>query len=148
MTLWTTTRLPSLSGPTALVYFCDYGPALLERWSLDRALLRGQLGGGLGLDRVEEVGFGAPNPAQVAAEWERLTLAPPVEPFLWRIGLGPALRLFSKSHYVLRPLVLRVTSLEHARHFLRDCGLLDERNGPEPRLAAQAAQGLDIRLVE
>jgi hypothetical protein len=111
--------------------------------------LSGRGGGALGLERVREVVLGARDLATEQEHWQRL-LAParPGPDGAWQLGDGSALRLVSDELDRIQALVCEVSSLERAGEFLGREGMLADGPAGEVRIAPDALQGVDLRLVE
>lgn len=104
-------------------------------------------GGTLGVIRVEEVWLGGADPAG-RAKWARLLSPYECEGDVYRIGNGPALRLFAEGPNDLRAVVLKVSSLERAKAFLRRRLLLGPSTADSAELDASRVFGLRIILRE
>jgi hypothetical protein len=116
-----------------------------------RALAGGELarrgGGPLRLVRTREFVVTATDPADQMPLWQRL-LGPPDPAGRWQLGDGPAIVLVEGPEDRIRTVVWEVASLARAADELRAHGWLGEQRDNSVTFAAQALQGLDIRLVE
>ena len=111
--------------------------------------LQGRQGGALGLERVREVVLGARDPAAEQRRWQRLLAPVQTGPDgAWQFGDGPALRLVGDKLDRIQALVCEVSSLVLAGKFLEREGMLADGPAGEVRVAPEALQGVDIRLVE
>jgi hypothetical protein len=81
--------------------------------------------------------------------WERL-LAPglAVEPGLWRVGNGPAIRVVQAPESRLQGIVIRVASLSRAKTYLQEKGLLGSVSEERLTIDPNKLDGLSIQLVE
>src|SRR5439155_4880380 len=99
--------------------------------------------------RVKEVVLGAVHEGAERERWQRL-----LEPVqlgtdgAWPLADGPALRLVEDEVDQIQALVCEVSSLERASLFLDREGLLADGPAGEVRVAQDALQGVDLRLVE
>jgi hypothetical protein len=111
--------------------------------------LRACGGGALGIERVREVIIGARHVRDERSRWQRL-LAPaqPDQDAAWELGDGPALRLVADDLDRIQALVCEVSSLARARDFLDREGMLAPCPPGEVRVARDALQGVDLRLIE
>lgn len=143
--LWTNVDLQAFCGSSQLVYLCDYAPWI--KGLLHRVGTAGPLGR-VGLRGVEEVVLESADPADLQARWQRL-LAPARFEADGRcpLGLGPALRIRRGPETRIGELVLRVASLDVARHALDALGLRG-LEGPEGlHFDAARSEGLPLRLL-
>jgi catechol 2,3-dioxygenase-like lactoylglutathione lyase family enzyme len=157
-TLFTNVTLRQFSdsdGPadaTVHIFLSEYSPTYVnvaER----RARLRGELiarqGGPLGVAALRELVIGVHDLDGARALWQKL-LAPAraAELSVWQIGDGPAIRLVAADKTSVQELVIGVASLERARTFLREKGLLGTDSPGEATIDPSKLNGLRFRLVE
>jgi hypothetical protein len=111
--------------------------------------LRACDGGALGIERVREVILGARDVRAERERWQRLLdPAQPDRDAAWQLGDGPALRLIADDLDRIQALVCEVSSLARARDFLDREGMLAACPPGEVRVAPDALQGVELRLVE
>ena len=157
-TLWTNVTLRQFSDSdvpadaTVHVFLSEYSPAYVnvaERSArLRRDLIRTR-GGPLGVEALKEIVIGVDNLDRARTLWQTL-LAPtrPSASGLWQIGDGPAIRLVAAEQTSVQELVIRVASLQRARKFLREKGLLGTDSPAEATINPSSLNGLKFRLVE
>jgi len=157
-TLWTNVTLRQFSdtdGPadvTVHIFLSEYSPAYVnvaER----RVRLRNQLiakqGGPLGVEAVKELVIGVPDLDRARALWQALLAPTPASELnAWQIGEGPAIRLVEAEEASVQELVIRVTSLQQAKAFLRKNGLLGEDLPGAATIDRSKLNGLSFRFVE
>jgi hypothetical protein len=66
----------------------------------------------------------------------------------WQIGDGPAIRLAAAEEPSVQELVIRVTSLQRAKAFLQENGLLGDDLPGAATIDRSKLNGLRFRLVE
>jgi hypothetical protein len=157
-TLWTKETLPQFSdsdspaNATIHIFLSEYSPSYVnvdERRARLRAQLVNSGGGPLGVVDVKEVIIGAVDVAMAQRLWQRLLDPSPSAPSnTWQVGAGPALRLVPANENHLEGLLIRVSSLERARAFLREKQLLGVDAAGQVTMEPSKAGGLDLRLVE
>jgi hypothetical protein len=135
-----------------MILLCEYNKELHDveqARAADHATLDSRQGGPLGLEAIQEIIVGVTDLAAVEPRWQIL-LAPtaPSSPGFWQIGKGPAIRLIRHARNGLQALVWKVASLEQAKQFLSEKGLLGTVLEQQITIAPSKVQGLDIRLVE
>lgn len=144
-------RLPSsLAVPSGhLVFLVDY-PAGVDRMrAAGRVALSACGGGVLGVEGVKEVIVGATDLPAEEERWKRLFDPTPLAADgTWQLGTGPAIRLVADREDRLQALVLKVTSLEKAKAFLRQRGMLGTVSPGEVAIEPREIHALDVRLVE
>ena len=126
---WTTMEL----GLAADGFFlCKYNVSVEPRRARIRAELDARNGGPLGVDSVSEVVVGVRNLATAQNQFRSL-LGPPTESetSLWTVGVGPAIRLVTDSQDHLKEVRVKVHSLQKARAYLKEQGLLGADIGNE-----------------
>lgn len=133
-----------LGAPGVLVFFCAYPPEglatlcalfpgfpnsipIAQSHEHFQRLMRQGGGGSLGVLAVEELVLAAPKTLRLAETCDRL-FAPTraTADGLWYLPKGPALRLVEGEKLRVARLVLKVNSLERARRFLAEQGLLPQ----------------------
>ena len=119
---WTTMDLDLASDG---FFLCKYSVSVEPRRARIRAELDARNGGPLGVDSVSEVVVGVRDLAAARSQFRSL-LGPPRqgETSLWTVGPGPAIRLVTDKLDHLKEVRVKVHSLEKARAYLREQGLL------------------------
>ena len=157
-TLWTNVTLGQFSDSdvpadaTVHIFVSEYSPAYVnvaERSARLRSQLIATRGGPLGVEALTEIVIGVDDLESARALWQKL-LAPTraSEASLWRIGNGPAVRLVAADKTSVQELVIRVASLQRARTFLREKGLLGTDSPEAATIDPSRLNGLRFRLVE
>jgi catechol 2,3-dioxygenase-like lactoylglutathione lyase family enzyme len=157
-TLWTNVTLQQFSdvdspaNATLHIFLSEYNATYVDVEER-RARLRRQLveagGGPLGVVAVKEVIIGATDLATARRLWQRLLDPTPSSTSdTWQVGSGPAIRLVSARENRIQALVIRVTSLERAKLFLREQQLLGADSDGYLAINPSKVGGLDIRLVD
>ena len=103
-------------------------------------------GGPLGLVRTREIVVSAVDLDDQIGRWEQL-LGPPSGPGHWRLGDGPAITLVEGREDRIRTVVWEVESLDSAADRLRAEGWLGDEADGAVAIAADALQGVDIRVA-
>jgi hypothetical protein len=67
---------------------------------------------------------------------------------VWPVGPGPAIRVIQADKDGILGLAINVKSLQQARHFLKEHGLLGTELPTALTLAGSQVQGLNVTLVE
>jgi hypothetical protein len=157
-TLWTNVTLrqfsdaDSAANATVHIFLSEYSPAYVnveERRSRLRKQLAESRGGPLGVVDVKEVTIGVTNVETARRLWQRLLdPARSTTTNTWPVGNGPAIRLVPASEDRMQTLVIRVTSVDRAKAFLRDRQLLGVESDGYVAIDPPKVGGLDIRLVE
>jgi hypothetical protein len=130
---------PSISGTFACKY---HGFDVDERRRQIREEFDARNGGTLGIDRVEEIVFGAKDVDAATAGWQNLL--DPIEKSErgpWRLGDGPAVRLETSTEDRVERLVVRVRSVESAKAAL---GVTSSGD----RVAPAELGGLELKFVD
>lgn len=118
-----------------------------ERHCIADFIARG--GGSLGLVSVREVVIGCTDIEAAHYRWHTLlNPAQEVEPSVWRLSQGPAIRLVKSHRNAIDRLVLEVESMDGAAQVLDDMELLGRKSPDELRIEAAKVGGLDFRLVQ
>jgi hypothetical protein len=150
-----------------MAFLCVYNAAtydVAEQRARGQAALRACGGGPLGVVDVHEIVVGVAHSAVAQRAWQRLfaplrpagrrgwrrlfaSLRPPASA-RWQLGQGPAIRLVPAAQDGIVGLVWQVRSLDQARAFLRERGMLGEVTRRQIGVAPARMLGLDIRLVE
>jgi hypothetical protein len=138
--------------PHGMIFFCEYNAQFYDttqgRLRL-QAELRARQGGPLRLEGVQEIIVGTKDFETAQRNWQQLfSPMAPISPGLWQIGDGPAIRLIPHTQDGLVSLIWKVTSLEHARTFLSEQGMLGTFTEQQLSLALTKIFGLDIQLIE
>ena len=106
-------------------------------------------GGLIGLEAVLEIIVGISDFDIKSARWQELFFPVlPSKPGLWRLGVGPAIRLSSNSEDDIQTIVLKVKSLEDAKKRLAKFDLLGITADHRVSISIPRIQNLDIRLEE
>ncbi|HEY9432615.1 MAG TPA: hypothetical protein VI260_14215 [Blastocatellia bacterium] len=157
-TLWTNVTLRQFSDSdrpadaTIHIFLSEYSPTYVDveqrRARLNRDLLESG-GGPLGVMAVKEIIIGATDVKAATKLRERL-LEPrrASAPGLWQAGDGPAIRVVRAGENRLQGLVISVVSLQRAKAFLQEKGLLGSVSEKEVTIDPSMVQALNIRLVE
>lgn len=132
-----------------MIFLCQYAFDIEARRSRNRAELEAIKGGPLGLQAVKEVLLGVTDLDAAQARWRNL-LAPSAESERgrWQVGGGPAIRVQASAQDAIQGLVLKVASLEQARAFLADKGLVGSDSETMLTLSHDQTQGLAVHLVD
>lgn len=148
-TRWTTVALPDVSSDTVEVFLCQFEddlPARRRRW---QEQLQSRAGGPLSVHSIREIVYGAENAGPMRASWQALLDPLPASiEGVWQLGSGPAIRVQQTENDGILRLVLNVTSLQKARRFLEEKGLLGTQQPSSLTVAGPLLQGLNITLVE
>jgi hypothetical protein len=148
-TLWTTVGLPEVSRDDIEVFLCAYEHDVSARRLQSTVELRSRNGGPLSVHSLKEIVYGTPDVTRMQEQWQRLLS--PVQPSsrgVWAVGGGPAIRVTQADEDGIQEVVLKVTSLQQARRFLQEHGLLGTEQATWLTLAASRVQGLRVTLVE
>lgn len=100
------------------------------------------------MEGVREIVIGAKDLAAETERWSNLLDPAPLTEGAWELGDGPAIRLTAGSEDRIEALVCEVASLDRAKRFLEDEGLLAPAGETQLTIDSEAIQGLEIRLVE
>lgn len=148
-TRWTTVSLPTVSSETIHIFLCQYEDDLPARRRHLLERLRSRDGGPLSVHSIREIVVGARDAKRMQAHWQKLL--DPIQASsqgVWRVGTGPAIRLIQADKDGIRGLVVNVKSLEQARRFLKEQGLLGADQPAALTVAGSQLQGLNMTLVE
>jgi hypothetical protein len=106
-------------------FLCKYNVSVEPRRARIRQELDARDGGPLGVAFVSEIVVGVQNLAAAQSQF-RSMLGPPRqrETSLWAVGAGPAVRLVTDSQDRIKEVRVKVHSLEKARTYLKEKGLL------------------------
>ena len=97
---------------------------------------------------VKEVIVGVSDLEAARSLWQRLLDPTPISgSSTWQVGDGPAIRLVQAKDNTTQGLVIRVTSLQRAKAFLREKGLLGADSEEEATIDPSKIHGLNIRVV-
>jgi hypothetical protein len=159
-THYSTAVLDQLSSPQMSNYLCEYKPIAfslsstptIETVTQQKALLKQTLenrsGGPLGLQYVEEIVVGARNLTESRRRWQKLfDPIPPRGEGVWKIGVGPQIRVVPAMENEIQSLVIKVSSLAKARTFLIENGLFSHGSDRKITLVKEQLHGLEICLV-
>ena len=125
--LWTTMRLPDML-PGSLIFFCEYHfyNVSKRRESLDKKLENIQ-GGPTGLVKLDEIVIKIKDMTSALTRWQSLLSPHPMtEDHLFAVGKGPAIRFVKGDSDCVSSLKFKVRSLNQARDFLAQKGILGE----------------------
>lgn len=148
-TRWTTVGLPEVSGDASEVFLCEFAEDLTPRRRLLREQLQARGGGPLAVQSVREIVCGAREVEGMRARWAKLlNPVPASEPGFWSIGAGPGIRVIESKSEGIRGLVIQVKSVEPARRYLQERGLLGGGQTNSITLGGPLLEGLGIRLVK
>lgn len=146
--LWTTVALPEVSSDALEIFLCDYThdePARRRRFGAE---LQARRGGPLSLHSVREIVIAARDANRARANWQKLLQPAAVSEGAWPVGAGPALRVVEAAQDEIQEVIVAVASLDQARRFLRQHGLLDQDRPTQLRLATPRFPGFRLTLVE
>jgi hypothetical protein len=134
------------------IFLSEYSPTYVDVEQRRARLLRevrARGGGPLGVMTVKEVIVGATDVKLAMNLWDRL-VAPSrtVEPGLWHVGNGPAIRVVQARESRLQGIVISVASLSRAKTFLQEKRLLGSVSEGGLTIDPSKVEGLNIRLVE
>ncbi len=156
-TLWTNVTLQQFSDGDAAVatrhvFLSEYSPTYVnveERRERLRKQLAESRGGPLGVEAVKEVIVGVTDLEAARSLWQRLLDPTPMSgSSWWQVGDGPAIRLVQAKDNTTQALVISVTSLQRAKDFLREKGLLGADSEEAATIDPSKIYGLNIRVVE
>ena len=157
-TLWTNVTLRQFSdadnpaNATLHIFLSEYSPSYVnveERRSRLRKQLVERSGGPLAVEDVKEVIIGVTDLEMARRLWQRLfDPTGSATSNTWLFGDGPAIRLVSATENRIQTMVIRVSSLDRAKAFLRDKQLLGAESDGQAVIDPSKIGGLDIRLVE
>jgi catechol 2,3-dioxygenase-like lactoylglutathione lyase family enzyme len=155
-TLWTNVTLRQFSNGEAAdatmhVFLSEYSPTYVNV-EQRRERLRTQLaesgGGPLGVEDLKEVIVGVSDLEAARSLWQRLLDPTPMSgSSTWQVGDGPAIRLVQAKDHTTQGLVIRVTSLQRAKTFLLEKGLLGADSEEEATIDPSKIHGLSISVV-
>ncbi len=133
-----------------MIYICEYthdNDALRISKSDE---LKSRQASTLGVEYVKEVILGVKDLERKQSDWQNfLNPILPSASAMWQLSEGsPAIRLIPSTENIIKKLVLKVVSLEKARNFLAEHGLLDTNKEQQVCIEPFKIQGLDICLVE
>jgi hypothetical protein len=148
-TRWTTVALPDVSSDDVEIFLCQFGDDLPARRLRTLEQLRSGDGGPLSVHSIKEIVYGASDVKRMQLHWQKL-LHPRQEssPGVWQVGAGPALRLIQADKDGIQGLVVNVKSIEKARRFLKEHGLLGAERPGALMVAGSQFEGLNVTLVE
>lgn len=156
-TLWTNVTLRQFSDgefadATMHVFLSEYSPTYVnvaQRRERLRAQLAESGGGPMGVEALKEVIVGVTDLEAARRRWQTLLDPTPMSgSSTWQVGDGPAIRLVQAKDNTTQGLVIRVTSLQRAKAFLRERGLLGDDSDDEATIDASKIHGLNIRVVD
>ena len=156
-TLWTNVTLRQFSDGEAAdatmhVFLSEYSPTYVnvdQRRERLRAQLAESAGGPMGVEDLKQVIVGVSDLEAATRRWQRLLDPTPVSGSnTWQVGDGPSIRLVQSKENTTQGLVVRVTSLQRAKTFLREKGLLGADSEEEATIDPSKIHGLNIRVVE
>ena len=156
-TLWTNVTLRQFSDGEAAdatmhVFLSEYSPKYVDI-EQRRVRLRAELaksgGGPLGVEDLKEVIVGVSNLEASRSLWQKLLdPTPAFGSSTWQVGDGPSIRLVQAKDNTTQGLVIRVASLQRAKTFLREQGLLGTHSEDAATIDSTKIYGLNIRVVE
>jgi hypothetical protein len=147
-TRWAKSFVQAESGNSAF-YLTEYTHDIDQTRSIGANQLMGIEGGLIGLESVSEIIVGTTDYDQKSACWQQLfNPVQPIEPGLWQLGTGPAVRLLSNNKDIIQSIILKVKSLENAERQLATIDLLGRKADHQVSISIPGIQNLDIRLVE
>jgi hypothetical protein len=105
--------------------------------------------GPLGVHSVSEVVVGVHNLATAESQFRSLLGSPRKgETSLWAVGAGPAVRLVADTQDHLKEVRVKVHSLQRARAYLREQGLLGADSGNELTFNSARVGEMNIVLLQ
>ena len=156
-TLWTNVTLRQFSDGeaedgTMHIFLSEYSPTYVNV-EQRRERLRRQLvesgGGPLGVEAVKDVIVGVTDLEAARGLWQKLLDPTPLSgTSTWQVGDGPAIRLVQARENSTQGLVISVASLQRAKAFLREKGLLGTDSEQEATIDPSKIHGLNVRVVE
>ncbi len=133
----------------SMIYLIEYTHDVAQIRALGLTELKARQGGPLGVEAVREIVVSVKDFEEKQAHWQSLLApAPPTEAGRWELGHGPAIRLERDADDKIQALVLKITSLEKAKTFLAEKGMLGSVSDRSIAIDPMKVQGLDIRLME
>ena len=156
-TLWTNVTLRQFSDGeaadgTMMSSSARYSPTNVnvdQRRERLRAQLVESAGGPMGVEDLKQVIVGVSDLEAARKLWQRLLDPTPMSGSnTWQVGDGPSIRLVQSKENTTQGLVVRVTSLQRAKTFLREKGLLGADSEEEATIDPSKIDGLNIRVVE
>jgi catechol 2,3-dioxygenase-like lactoylglutathione lyase family enzyme len=155
-TLWTNVTLRPFSDGEAVdatmhVFLSEYNPTYTNV-DQRRERLRRQMadngGGPLGVEAVKEIIVGVPDLEAARSLWQKLLDPTPLSaPGTWQVGDGPAIHLVQAKENTPQELVITVASLQRAKVFLREKGLLGTDSEKYATIKPSMVHGLRISVV-
>jgi hypothetical protein len=146
--VWTNVTLNALCADSYIVYLCEYTPQMQEALAQRAQSATGTLGG-IGLVGLRQVIISSTQPEQARNLWRAIFApAPMSKDGELSFESGPAILISEGGADVIEGLVLEVASLQAARDFLAQNGLLGEASADGVSIDPSKVQGLDITLVE
>jgi len=155
-TLWTNVTLRQFSEGEAAdgtmhVFLSEYSPTYVnveQRRERLRKQLAASGGGPLGVEAVKEVIVGVTDLEAARGLWQKLLDPTPLSgSSTWQVGDGPAIRLVPAGENSTQGLVINVASLQRAKAFLREMGLLGTDSEQEATIDPARIYGLNISVV-
>jgi hypothetical protein len=141
--------LPDLSNEAMVVFLCEYTHETSAQRAPSTNPSRTQEGGPLPVESVREIVIGTTDFLGSQDRWQRL-----LDPLaasssgVWELEPGPAIRLVPSEKDGILGLVIKVRSLEQARQFLQEQGLLGLDEEEKITIAGPFLKDLNITLVE
>ncbi len=146
--LWTAMGIKGLE-TGGFVALCEYNWDVIKRASEFEPELRARDGGPLGIESIREIILGTSNLNQAIARWQNLlNPLPPSAEGYWKFESGAALRLVESDRNHMQRLLFTVNSLDKAKEFLSQSGMVGSVSAHEIAIAPESVQGLEFRLVE
>ena len=135
----------------AEIFVCDYKSRDSVREGRENASRELQRSGGgpLGVRAIREIVIALADLKQGADTWASLLGQGRLGPTgVFTLSEGPAVRLVQSPRDAIHEVVLEVASLADAKTYLESKGLFGSMGDDSLTIAAQAVQGLGIRLTE
>jgi hypothetical protein len=146
--VWTNVTLNALCTESYIVYLCEYTPEMQASLASRTQASSGPLGG-IGLVGVKEISINSTQPDQTKNLWKTVFAPAPMSADgVMSFDTGPAVGISQGSTDIIESLVLEVASLQTAKDFLTQNGLLGQVSGDRVSIDPAKVQGLDIVLVE
>lgn len=146
---WTTVSLPDVSSENTGIFLCEYTHNVSERRGILGNQLKSRDGGPLGIISVSEIVYAAADLTQMQQRWQRLL--DPIKASsagAWPIGAGPSIRVIRAQQDGICELTVAVKSLERARRFLKEKGLLEVDQPTKLTAGGSLLKGLNITFIE
>jgi hypothetical protein len=148
---WSSVGLTNFPPTTADIFFCDYedrqAVAQGRRTASHELALRA--GGPLGIVGAAEITVGVRDLTEARKKWSALLEpSPRISDDAFVFYAGPRIRLVRAESPGIQGIVLKVRSLDRARKFLEERGLLAKDDSGRIAISPAAIDGLSILLMD